>query len=339
MKTSTRKWQGWLIGFLMLASSAQGEVVQCPNGITALIHTATDIGNSWLDNLGDRSYVRHPALGLLELFTGPDDPRLPRRDGETFVPYDPAEVGRALAAMHDIQPRIHVEIFLLPMPPVVQLGSFTREGVVVLSPGFGPLLPSSTAYTVTHEMGHVLTWAYLDQLPSRWQTYRDLRGLASSSAGYGSSHADQIREILAEDTRYLFGGALATVSGTIENHRLTLPDQVRGLRELLTSYFQGNPLLALDSFPSEAVPNPCNPVTTIQMRLPPDLAINAATLTIYDVRGRLICGLRGSAAGDGQVRVTWDGRDSSGRPAASGRYCYHLRVGGFSSRGVVLLVR
>lgn len=329
-----------LLALAQFAGSALATTVICPNGILAEILTAEDIEQNWLQTNGGRVFVEHPALGKLELLTGPSDPRLSRDGVDTFQPYDVDTVWRALSDMHGVQPRLKVTLFLLPAPPVTQLGSFATGNVIVLSPGFGSLAATSVAYTVTHELGHVLTWAYMDRLPTRWRSYLHLRGLDTLQGTGEGPHADRVREILAEDIRFLFGGSLATASGTIENHDLVTPDHVAGLRPLLASYFQGEPLRAVDRYPSRAVPNPCNPATTIQMQLPTGIPVTtAAELMIYDLGGRLVTRLAAVDRLADLVRVAWDGRDGSGRLAASGPYCYHLRYGEFLSRGTVILVR
>jgi hypothetical protein len=64
-------------------------------------------------------------------------------------------------------------------------------------------------------------------------------------------------------------------------------------------------------------PNPFNPTVTI----PFTVARSASCrLRIYDTAGRLVTTLRDGLVGAGEHRVTWDGRDTSQRPVASGVY-------------------
>jgi hypothetical protein len=314
--------------------------VECPSGLRAVIYTAEEIKADMLVRERGRSWLQHPSVGLLELLNGTDDPRLLRANVTDFQPFPADVVIAALNAMHDIAPVMEVNIFLLPAPPADPQSSFSWRNVVLLAPGFGPPAASTVAYVTTHELGHVLSWAYLDPVPSRWSAYRQLRGLEGSEDGIGRSHAERPREILAEDIRYLFGGSLATISGTIENHDLPTPDRVTGLRELLAGYLQGPPVPPYLAR-SHAFPNPCNPATTVELLLPEEV-VGAATggeLDLYDVRGRLVRRLPGGRLQDGRLSIDWDGRDGSGRPAASGRYLYVIRVGSVHSRGAVLLVR
>jgi 1,4-alpha-glucan branching enzyme len=82
-------------------------------------------------------------------------------------------------------------------------------------------------------------------------------------------------------------------------------------------------------------PNPFNPTTTIRFTL---ARTGPATLRIYDVTGRLVHTLVDGVLAGGEHSVAWDGRDRSGREAASGVYFYRLSAPGYSqARKMVLL--
>ncbi len=86
---------------------------------------------------------------------------------------------------------------------------------------------------------------------------------------------------------------------------------------------------------SAAVPNPFNPNTTIRYSLEKG---GNAELTVYDVAGRQIRTLVSGFVPEGEHRVTWNGQDDRGIPAASGVYFYRLRTDGFvETRKMVLL--
>ena len=72
-----------------------------------------------------------------------------------------------------------------------------------------------------------------------------------------------------------------------------------------------------------AVPNPFNPQTTIRFALP---AAGVGTLVVYDMLGRPVRTLMAGRAEAGEYALTWDGRDNTGRAAASGVYIYRLRT-------------
>jgi hypothetical protein len=313
----------------------------CLNGIQARIYTPEELLASYIDTVGTRIFLDHPATGRVELVTGPDDPRVVR-ETVRFYPFDAELVRDALAAMHGFETDVRTEVFILPLLPLPATGSYSEGHAIVLAPGFGPVPAATVHYITTHEMGHVLTVAFLDGSPSRWSSYLTLRGLAAVTADAGLPHRERPREILAEDIRHLFGGPLATYNGTIENARLPLPENVPGLAELLATFFGQTPVTHVRLIASRPYPNPCNPATTIRMELPADfspLQASETVLRVYDVRGRLIRAIRGGDAVDGAVVVHWDGSDERGSPAASGHYLYRLSLDWLESRGALILVR
>jgi hypothetical protein len=200
--------------------------------------------------------------------------------------------------------------------------------------------PSTQAYITTHEMGHVLTWAFIDGQPRRWNDYLDIRGLDESSFEPDLIHADRAREILAEDIRALFGGYLATAVGSIENHNLVYPSHVEGLKEMLAGYFLGRDGSTLQAT-SSAFPNPCNPKTTIEMILPEGFVTAGApsSLRIFDIRGALVRTITDGRLTNNRLTFQWDGTGTSGGVVSSGRYLYVMQTGQLVSKGTVTLVR
>ena len=85
-------------------------------------------------------------------------------------------------------------------------------------------------------------------------------------------------------------------------------------------------------------PNPFNPSTTIQYEIPSRTASVHVSLTIHDVKGRLVRTLVNEMKPGGPHEVRWDGRNQDGGPVASGVYFYLLRAGGQRfARKLVLL--
>ena len=83
-------------------------------------------------------------------------------------------------------------------------------------------------------------------------------------------------------------------------------------------------------------PNPFNPSTAIRFSLPAERSIR---LGIFDAGGRLIRPLARGVYPAGSNEVEWNGRDESGRRAASGVYYCRLEVGAFSQTGRMTLIR
>ncbi len=321
------------IGLLVLLGpglAGAAEIHRLANGITATVYSPEEISDHWITLDKDGAYLSHPAAGTVELSVG----------SQMMYPFDQTEVVEALEAMRGFTTSVDVDVFILPATPTQVGSSFARRSAIYLAPGIGPVDPSTVAYITTHEMGHLLTWAFLDGQPARWQAYLDIRGLDERSLQPDVIHADRAREILAEDIRALFGGPLATVSGSIENHNLVHPGRVDGLEEMLAGFFLGRDDSPLQ-VSSSVFPNPCNPRTTIEMALPDGLDMEGRTgvLRIFDIRGALVRSIVGGHVANNALAIQWDGTGRSGGVVSSGRYLYVLEVGQFVSKGSVTLVR
>ena len=84
------------------------------------------------------------------------------------------------------------------------------------------------------------------------------------------------------------------------------------------------PVLPADVTLRGNFPNPFNPQTVIHYALP---SAGPVRLRLYDVQGRLVRTLVDGVQASGPQEVTWDGRDRSGRPMASGTYFARLEQG------------
>ncbi len=85
-------------------------------------------------------------------------------------------------------------------------------------------------------------------------------------------------------------------------------------------------------------PNPFNPSTTISYRIPEGTSPTPVKLSVFDLRGRKVIELVNSDQAGGTYSVLWNGKDSSGRPVASGVYFYRLQAAGQNAaRKMVLL--
>jgi len=82
-------------------------------------------------------------------------------------------------------------------------------------------------------------------------------------------------------------------------------------------------------------PNPFNPRTVIPLSLP---ARTRASLTVYNALGQEVTSLFDGILDRGYYTFLWDGRDSAGRPAASGMYVIRLSTAGVQQiRKMILL--
>ncbi len=85
-----------------------------------------------------------------------------------------------------------------------------------------------------------------------------------------------------------------------------------------------------------AWPNPFNPMTTINFRLPVSSHVN---LAIYDLHGRLVSTLVDAALPAGQYSRPWNGHNDRGGSAASGVYFARMTWQGGSAAGKLTLMK
>ena len=83
-------------------------------------------------------------------------------------------------------------------------------------------------------------------------------------------------------------------------------------------------------------PNPFNPGTTIDFRLP---ATGRAVLTIHDAAGRRVRALLDAVLPAGAHGVAWRGDDDGGRPVAAGVYLARLRTAGGAAMSKLAVVK
>ncbi|HCM16175.1 MAG TPA: hypothetical protein DHW79_09595, partial [Candidatus Cloacimonas sp.] len=83
-------------------------------------------------------------------------------------------------------------------------------------------------------------------------------------------------------------------------------------------------------------PNPFNPHTIIAFDLGKAQNIS---LDIYNTKGQLVRNLATGQMGEGNHRVTWNGKDNTGRSLASGIYFYRLKTESYSSTRKMLLLK
>jgi hypothetical protein len=85
-----------------------------------------------------------------------------------------------------------------------------------------------------------------------------------------------------------------------------------------------------------AYPNPFNPMTNIKFSLERTQVVRIA---VYDVSGRLVSLIADELFTQGVHSVTWDGKDLSGRAAASGTYFARMEAQGFIGTEKLMLVQ
>lgn len=86
-----------------------------------------------------------------------------------------------------------------------------------------------------------------------------------------------------------------------------------------------------------AYPNPFNPSTTIAYYLSQAAVVH---LTVFDLKGRLVCSLRDGVSEDaGRREAIWNGCDDRGHLVPGGVYMYRLRAGDYQAIKSMTLVK
>jgi len=83
-------------------------------------------------------------------------------------------------------------------------------------------------------------------------------------------------------------------------------------------------------------PNPFNPIVSIGFVTP---SAGRVQLSIHAVDGRRVVDLANSAFAAGEHTLTWNGRDETGRPVASGVYLLRMRADRFTAMERLLLLK
>ena len=84
------------------------------------------------------------------------------------------------------------------------------------------------------------------------------------------------------------------------------------------------------------VPNPFNPSTTIEYRLP---EAGDVLLVIYNLLGQEVRTLVRESMDAGFHSVVWDGTDEFGKQVASGIYIYRMSVADFTQVQRMMLLK
>ena len=154
-----------------------------------------------------------------------------------------------------------------------------------------------------------------------YETNPELLCQGNGATGYDYSYVD-CSEIVAEKP-YYYRLESVDVNGRAEIHPL---QATASALPLPTDYSLG-----------PNFPNPFNPATQLDIRLPQS---GSVTVAIYDLQGREVARLLDYALLDAGIhRLTWDGRSAAGWPMPSGLYFCRLQASGAVRTLKMMLVK
>ncbi len=134
----------------------------------------------------------------------------------------------------------------------------------------------------------------------------------------GDGAEDLVVRFHADATGILCGATMAALTGYFADGR-----PFRGEDRVATP--GGGPQDGRDTVELGASPNPFNPTTRLSFTL---VEAGHAKLVVYDLAGRLVRTMVDAELPAGPQALTWDGRDDTGMPVASGAYLARLNVEG-----------
>ena len=274
---------------------------------------------------GDRLWLVVPGVAPQELVTRVDDPVIANRGDGSFHPVDPKFVADALGGIDFPVDQVDAVVYVLPYPRRAGLESAAGPGAILLAPGVRAVEEAQVHATVAHEFGHVVQYQFATVGSRAWTAYLNLRGLPANAAVTNDcSHADNPREIFAEDFRALHGSPLARANGTTENALIAPPQTVEGLAGFLLDLPDRARRVATLGHTIAVYPNPFRIATTVQFTPRAGAANSTAApvrlIRIADVRGRIVRHESVPAQGDGSASWRWDGNDDHGTRLAPGAY-------------------
>jgi len=319
------------------AAAAQDPVTwRLANGIEATIYPPEYVLKRMTMRQGDELLLVIDDI-FYGLVTDIDDPIIANKGDGRFHPVRLDAVSEALRAVRLEDAELSVRIFVLPYPRREVMDSSARDDVIMLTPGVREVGVQQIHFTVSHEIGHSYQYRWMpDADVALWRRYSRLRGIEDPGVFHaGAVHKNRPHEIFAEDFRFLFAGAVANASGTIENEDLALPHALDGLEEFVRMLPEARradlPLLT-------PTPNPFNPETEIRVQFAADPGPRSMALRIFDAQGRLVRRLWSGVSSTRDLRVRWNGKADAGVVAPSGVYFAQLDFAGTTSTAKLMLL-
>jgi hypothetical protein len=320
---------GSALGLVWMVSLGRSDELSTGASASGLvIHGAEETLRDYCRARDGALWLELPGGERWELITSTSDPQIANSGDGAFHPFDEAQVRAALSEVRFPLSTLSAHVFVLPYPRRSGLDSAAGPRLILLSPGVLPLSAESQHAELVHELGHVVQYLHMPDVDlTAWMRYRELRGITDPRYCATAPHADRPHEIFAEDFRALFGGALATRSGSIENSSLVLPQRVAGLEAFLFE-LSGHPLPEPTLF---AFPNPARGGIAFRRG-----GAEPRTLDLFDLAGRRIATVEPTRT-PGGWSWSWDGRGGRGEALGAGVVLARLRGAGEPALRLTLL--
>ena len=183
------------------------------------------------------------------------------------------------------------------------------------------VLPQVTGVNaVSSGFNIVVTWGALDRAIESYRIYRD-------GVQVGTSTSTLFVNLNVPTGTYIYNVA-GVFTGGYEgpwsaDFLIEHTDADPNLIPLVTS-LDGN------------YPNPFNPTTTIKFGLH---EVQVVSLNVYNIKGEKVRTLVSGELEAGYHSLVWDGRDESGKPAASGVYFYKMKADKFLQTKKMILMK
>jgi len=294
-------------------------------GSRATILSAEFILENYVSRSGAEAVLELPGMPPVELVIPLSQGGLGTED--RYYPHSGDAVREALESLDYPRPVEEIEILILPYPRANMPVSSALGRRIFLSPAPAPTPFQVSAFTCTHELGHLFQYSNMpDSNTDLWSEYRRLRGITDTSIyNENAAHADRPHEIFAEDFRALFGGEAATYSGTIENRNLPHPGDVEELEDFFLAL--GRMPGAEPQFRASCFPNPFNPRTAIRVDADASMIGQAVLVQVFDARGRRVRDIFSGPLYSHSLSFDFQGLDDGGRRLPSGVYFTSVRIG------------
>ncbi len=159
------------------------------------------------------------------------------------------------------------------------------------------------------------TYIYQSNKTELGQEFKFGIGGGDNEGGYGNNHIENLTASISNTTIFSAFGSIDPNFYNAWNYDTNSPN----LEVELTGGALPNQFNLGDNYP-----NPFNPTTTVEFKLPIGVDV---TLNVYNLLGERVATIFNSYAQPGNYKATWNGLDLNGNQVPSGTYLFELDAG------------